>query len=132
MGDYVLTFEDAQSAAGFPDPIAKRYGAVDQAGLGDEEGHEKPKMKSGHEFPYRALHVAGIERLLVAGRCGSYTHMALAAGKSMGNMMAIGQAAGVTAALSAKQGIPARQVAYENVKAALSSLQVNINDETDW
>lgn len=132
MGDYVLTFEDAQTGADFPDPIAKRYGAVDQAGLGDAEGHEKPKMKSGHVYPYRALHVSGIERLLVAGRCGSYTHMALAAGKSMGNMMAIGQAAGVSAALASKNGVAPRKVAYEEVKAALAALNVNINDEFDW
>lgn len=132
MGDYVLTFEDAQSKADFPDPVAKRYGAVDQAGLGDEEGHEKPKMRSGHTYPYRALHVQGVEGLLVAGRCGSYTHLALAAGKSMGNMMAIGQAAGVTAALASRKGIYPRALPYEQVKEALRKLGVNINDETDW
>lgn len=132
MGDYVLTFEDAQSKTDFPDPVAKRYGAVDQAGLGDEDGHEKPKMRSGHTYPYRALHVKGVDRLLVAGRCGSYTHMALAAGKSMGNMMAIGQAAGVTAALSSKNNVCPRELPYEKVKEVLRELQVNINEESDW
>lgn len=81
--------------------MPKEYGAVDQAGLGDEEGH-----------------------LLVAERCGSYTHMALAAGKSMGNMMAIGQAAGVTAALANREGIFLRVLPYEQVKEGLRRLEV--------
>ena len=85
--DYVVTLEDAKNCARFPDVVARRYGAVDQAGLADGEG-ERPTMQSGYDFPYRALLAQGLEGLLVAGRCGSYTHMGLAAGKSMGNMMA--------------------------------------------
>lgn len=95
--DYVVTLEDAKNCARFPDVVARRYGAVDRPGLARRRGRAAD-MQSGYDFPYRALLAQGLEGLLVAGRCGSYTHMGLAAGKSMGNMMAIGQAAGAAAA----------------------------------
>ncbi len=132
MCDYVLTMDDAKSDADFPDPIAMRYGAVDQAGLNADDAAEKPTMRSGHTFPYRALLVKGLEGLLVAGRCGSYTHMALAAGKSMGNMMAIGQAAGVAAARASALGVTPRQLPYEEVKAGLQALNVAVGSGGDW
>ncbi len=114
--DYVLTMEDATAGAEFEDVIARRYGAVDLAGL---PANENTDMKSGYAYPYRALLPVGLERLLVAGRCGSYTHLALAAGKSMGNMMAIGQAAGAAAALSVKAGVTPRELPAQAVQKAL-------------
>ena len=119
--DYVVTLEDAKNCARFPDVVARRYGAVDQAGLADGEG-ERPTMQSGYDFPYRALLAQGLEGLLVAGRCGSYTHMGLAAGKSMGNMMAIGQAAGAAAARACALSVAPRALPYAEVRAALDAL----------
>lgn len=58
--DYVVTLEDAKNCARFPDVVARRYGAVDQAGLADGEG-ERPTMQSGYDFPYRALLAQGLE-----------------------------------------------------------------------
>lgn len=115
--DYVLTEEDAYSGADFPDVIARRYGAVDQAGLTDQMGHSK--MQSGYAFPYRALLVRNFENLMAAGKCGSYTHLGLASGKSMGNMMAIGQAAGTAAALSVKERCTLRALPYQKVQQVL-------------
>ncbi|MGI5884551.1 MAG: FAD-dependent oxidoreductase [Candidatus Spyradocola sp.] len=120
--DYVVTLEDAERCARFPDVVARRYGAVDQAGLADGEKGERPAMQSGYDFPYRALLAQGLEGLLVAGRCGSYTHMGLAAGKSMGNMMAIGQAAGAAAARACALGCTPRALPYAEVRAALETL----------
>ena len=122
LGDYVLTLEDAQRGAEFADVIARRYGAVDQAGLTEEH----PAMASGYAFPYRALLVKGIEGLLVAGRCGSYTHEGLAAGKSMGNMMAIGQAAGAAAALSVQANVSPRNLPASAVQQALRQRGVKL------
>ena len=134
MCDYVLTLEDAQRGTKFADPVARRYGAVDQAGLDESEAADRPAMCSGHMFPYRALIVRNLEGLLAAGRCGSYTHMALAAGKSMGNMMAIGQAAGVAAAQASKRGVTPRQLPYEAVREGLEALNVHISldEEAEW
>jgi len=104
IGKYVLTIEDAIHGTEFPDVIARRYGAVDVAGLQEDKDY-KQLMKSGYAYPYRGLLPVGVERLLVAGRCGSYTHLGMAAGKSMGNMIALGQAAGIAAAFSSQLGV---------------------------
>jgi hypothetical protein len=58
--------------------------------------------------------------------------MALAAGKSMGNMMAIGQAAGVAAARASALGVTPRQLPYEEVKAGLQALNVAVGSGGDW
>ena len=51
-------------------------------------------------MPYRCLLPAGLDGLLVAGRCFSATHDAHASVRSMGQCMAMGQAAGTAAALA--------------------------------
>lgn len=121
--DYVLTMDDVSGDHEFWDVIARRYGAVDLAGL-QEPGQERPQMKSGYGYPYRALLPVGVEGLLTAGRCGSYTHLALAAGKSMGNMMAIGQAAGTGAAIACEEGITPRQVDPRKIQEKLRRMGV--------
>jgi len=121
VGDYVQTDADARAETRFDDIVARRYGAVDFAGSDTDY-----KMQSGYAFPYRALLVKGLECLLVAGRCGSFTRLGLAAGKSMGNMLEIGQAAGVAAALSARQGCTPRQLDYHPVQDVLRSWNVKI------
>ncbi len=83
-------------------------------------------MKSGYAYPYRGLLPVGVERLLVAGRCGSYTHLGMAAGKSMGNMMALGQAAGVAAALSVQTGKTPRTLDPKAVQAVLLAWGVTL------
>ena len=55
-------------------------------------------------IPYRCLLPAGIEGLLVAGRCFSATHDAHASARSMATCMAMGQAAGTAAAIAAAGG----------------------------
>ncbi len=125
--DYVVSEKDAYEGTEFPDVVARRYGAIDQAGL-TEQMDAEIKMKSGYGFPYRALLVRGIEGLLVAGKCGSYTHLGLAAGKSMGNMMAIGQAAGTAAALSVKSGCTPRELQAEVVQEALGRMGVMLQE----
>ena len=93
--DYVQTEEDAMRSDVPEDIVARRYGAMDFAGSDPDQ-----KIISGYPFPYRALLVKGFDNLMVAGRCGSFTRKGLAAGKSMGNMLEIGAAAGAAAALA--------------------------------
>ena len=99
--------------------MARKYCAIDST------NHMAP-MKSGCAYPYRCLLPRPVENLLVAGRCGSATHLGLAAGKSMGNMMEIGQAAGVAAALSSVQGVTPRDLDVLELQAALRSMGVKL------
>jgi hypothetical protein len=61
-------------------------------------------------IPYRSLIVRDAHNVLVAGRCFSATHDAHASVRSMAQCMAMGQAAGTAAAMSAAAGIPPRDV----------------------
>jgi hypothetical protein len=113
VGEYIQTAEDARSGSEFEDVVARKHGSIDST-------YVLAPMKSGYAYPYRSLLPLGVENLLAAGRCGSATHLGHAAGKSMGNMMEIGQAAGVAAALCSSQGVAPRRL---NVKKLQESLR---------
>jgi len=123
IGEYVMTMEDAVKGTEFDDIIARRYGWVDPGGL-DIGEHEQ--MVSGHAFPYRALLPQKVENLLVGGRCASATQTGQACGKSMGNMMELGQACGVAAALSAKTGIAPRNLDVKQIQKILIGMGVKL------
>lgn len=117
-GDYILTYEDIQSGREFEDIVARRYGTIDSGGLGDDRDYRKG-IRNGHAFPYRCLLPKNIDSLLVAGRCASLSHLALTICKSMGNMMAIGQAAGVAASIAARDGVRPRELDIRKIQARL-------------
>ena len=77
-------------------------------------------MKSGVGVPYRSLVPVKMDGLLVAGRCASATQMGQASGKSMGNMMDMGQAAGVAASLCAKDKVRPRDLDVSRVQKILT------------
>ena len=123
VGEYVQTFEDSQEAPDFPDTVARKYGYIDanQVYIGP--------MKSGYGFPYRALVPKSVDGLLTAGRCASMTFLGHSAGKSMGNMMELGSAAGAAAALCAEQGITPRTLEVSKLRSVLiSELEVLIGE----
>lgn len=111
-GAYILTEEDATTGRTFEDAIAWRSGYLDLM------GYKFTKMRI-HDVPYRAILPAKVDGLLTAGRCISATHVAMAAGKSMGNCLATGHAAGLAAALSARQGIQPRELKVAQLQDAL-------------
>jgi len=119
VGEYVYTVEDARLGTEFEDVVARKYGSIDST-------YVMAPMKPGCAYPYRCLLPRPVENLLVAGRCGSATHLGLAAGKSMGNMMEIGQAAGVAAALCSKGGIAPRKLDVRELQDILCSMGVKL------
>lgn len=122
VGDYVMTIEDSQEGKEFDDVIARRYGTIDPGGLQEDKNYHG-SIKNGHAYPYRCLLPKGVDGLLVAGRCASLTHLGLTVCKSMGNMMGIGQAAGVAAALSAKAGILPRELDVHLIQNRLKEMK---------
>ncbi|MDR2747837.1 MAG: FAD-dependent oxidoreductase [Treponema sp.] len=124
-GEYTMTLEDAQQGREFPDVVALRYGTIDPGGLREEKNHHG-SIKNGHQYPYRCMLPKEVDPLLVAGRCASLTHLGLAVCKSMGNMMAIGQAAGAAAALSAKEGVLPRHIDVKKIQERLGDMKVKL------
>jgi len=113
VGEYVLTFEDSQEGPEFNDTVARKYGYIDANQL-----YMGP-MKSGFSYPYRSLVPKNVDGLLVAGRCASATFMGHSAGKSMGNMLELGEAAGATAAICSKRGLQPRELDVSELRTVL-------------
>ena len=114
-GLYILTEEDAMHGKTFEDAVAWRSGFVDTGG---QVGGAYTKMQI-HDVPYRSLVPEKIDGLLVAGRCISATHMGAAAGKSMGNCMATGHAAGIASAMAVAGGKSVRELKAADIRERL-------------
>jgi hypothetical protein len=119
-GHYALTADDVVQARTFPDGIARSNYPIDihsPTGAGtDIRGVAEGDY---YEIPYRCLLPQGIDNLLVAGRCVSSTHEGQAALRIMPTCFAMGEAAGVAAALACRQGVSPQDVEPEGLRQAL-------------
>ena len=109
VGEYTLTAEDFYAARKFDDGIAKSCYGIDvhnPSGGGVKMIH----MPEGdwQEIPYRCLVPQRVDNLLVAGRCISASFEAQAAIRIEPTCRAMGEAAGVAAALCARDGVAPR------------------------
>jgi ribulose 1,5-bisphosphate synthetase/thiazole synthase len=118
-GLYILTEEDAVNGSTFDDVIAWRSGAMDV-------GFTRYADMKTHDVPYRAILPEKTDGLLVAGRCISATHMGLSAGKSMGNCIATGHAAGIAAALSVQDKCQPRELKVDKIQHVLRKHEVDL------
>ena len=110
-GEYTLTADDVLHARTFDDAVARSAYPIDihnPAGSGTTT-HRLPAGAS-YEIPYRCLVPQRVDDLLVAGRCISTTHEALASTRLTPTVMTLGQAAGTAAALSVQRAIPPRRL----------------------
>lgn len=123
-GSYILTEEDALSGKKFDDVIAWRSGFLDIGFV------RLSKMKI-HDVPYRAILPEKLDGLLMAGRCISATHVAASAGKSMGNCVATGHAAGLAAALSVQKDCLPRELKIDILQEALRADRVDLTRSGD-
>lgn len=122
VGEYQFSDKDVMEGTEFEDAIASKYGGSDPVGA------QRPytAIKQGALFPYRSLLPKVVDGLLVAGRCSSATMLGHYGGKSMGNMISIGQGAGTAAALSAKAGVLPRDLDPKRIQAKLKEMGVKL------
>jgi hypothetical protein len=109
VGEYTLTRDDILERRTFDDAIARSAYPIDihnPSGSGTTT-HRLPPGTS-YEIPYRTLLPLAVDDLLVAGRCISTTHEALASTRLTPTVMTLGQAAGTAAALSIQAGVTPR------------------------
>jgi len=118
-GLYILTEKDAVEGRTFDDVVAWRSGYLDIGFV------RFSKMKV-HDVPYRAILPEKLDGLLMAGRCISATHVAASAGKSMGNCVATGHAAGLAAAMSVSKGVLPRALNVTQLQDALRADGVDL------
>lgn len=100
-GDYRVTRDDVLSAASFDDQIALCGAPIEDHHSGDGTAWAYLPDGQAMGIPLRSLIIRDASNVLVAGRCFSATHDAHASIRSMGQTMAMGQAAGTAAALAA-------------------------------
>ena len=98
-GEYWITREDVLSARKFPDAIAQCGAPIEEHHAGGDTKWEYLPDGETVDIPFRALLPQEIEGVVVAGRCLSASHEAHA---SIGQCLAMGQAAGIAAALAKK------------------------------
>ena len=111
-GLYTMREEDALEGRRAEDTVAWRGGFLDI-------GFVRFEPMKIHDVPYGALVPEKIDGLLMAGRCISATHVGASAGKSMGNCMATGHAAGIAAALAMDRGRQPRELDVADIQCRL-------------
>lgn len=122
--EYMLSVQDLIDGVTFPDSIAvSGYGwdlphpkrPSDQPMLGQKRKSEFT------ELPYRCLIPKGVDNLLAAGRCIGVERDVSGVMRVMGPCIAMGEAAGIAAALSLGSGCPLREVDAGKLRAEIIS-----------
>ena len=120
IGEYQLNVDDVLGARKFDDAIARGAYPVDiHNPKGSGTVLKRLPPGEAYDIPLRCLLPKNTERVVVAGRCISGTHEAHSSYRVMPIVMATGQAAGVCAALAARQGRMPRSVSVHEVQREL-------------
>ncbi|HHY20003.1 MAG TPA: FAD-dependent oxidoreductase [Firmicutes bacterium] len=128
-GEYYLTEEDYVEARKFPDGICKNRYPIDihsHKKGGGVNFYSHMDKNEYHEIPYRALVPLNVENLLVAGRSISASFVAESSIRIQPNCHAMGQAAGVAAALAIKEGKTVRELDGVKVRDTLRERGANL------
>lgn len=119
-GDFRLEIDHVYGAARFDDAVAACAWPV--------EVHERGSTATRwdwlppgvhYEIPWRCLLPRGMRNVAVAGRCISASHEAQGSLRVTATCMAMGQAAGVGAALAARSGGALRDVPFASIRGEL-------------
>ncbi len=112
IGEHVLTQNDVEAEGKFEDIVGYGGWPMDDHKSG---GFHSPDFKreatifhpapSPYGIPYRSTYSKNIKNLMFAGRCGSFTHMALSSTRVMATCSVIGQAVGTAASLAVGESL---------------------------
>lgn len=130
-GDHILTVEDIVANTRYPDAVCS-YGAPVGVHTPDGKGAVFHRLKPGtsYDIPYRCLIPKQLDGVVVTGRCISVVPDATGSTRNMTSCLALGQAAGVAAAVSAEKGIIPRAVAISDLHNALFSQGVYLEGKS--
>lgn len=120
-GKYRLTGKDIRDCRLFPHRIALGAYGIDVHSSDDGSTHQE-RLKSGsfYSIPFECLIPEHpVDNLLVAGRCLSADREAFSAVRIQPTCYSLGQAAGVGAALSLRQGKIPERLEVSEIQAAL-------------
>ncbi len=108
VGEYTLTEDDLLGGAQFDDGVCTVAFGVD---IHPAKGEKQVCVGvKPYGIPFRCMLPKNSANVVVAGKTISGTHFAMASYRVTGNCAAMGEAAGKAAALSAKTGVPLREM----------------------
>ncbi|WHH58017.1 FAD-dependent oxidoreductase [Petroclostridium sp. X23] len=125
-GKYVLSEEDILTGRKFDDVVARGAFPID-IHQPDSDSMEFKKVAKAYDVPYGCLVVENLKNILVAGRCISVSHQALASVRITATCMAVGQSVGTAAALCIKQGIESDQLDVKTLQSILIEQGVSLH-----
>lgn len=130
-GRYVVNKDDLISGARYDDGVVRPTFAVDIHALSSELNKSAAYSNAGikvkpYDIPLRALIAKEVDGLMMAGRCISGDFIAHASYRVTGNAVAMGEAAGVVAAIAAKSRRLPHQVEWAEGAAMLKKLGLRV------
>lgn len=127
-GLYRLTADDLRNGTRHEDAVCTVTFPVDIHSPDPEKGKgiaTRSFRSQPYDIPYRSLLPADVNGLLFAGRCISGDFVAHSSYRVTGNSAAIGEAAGVAAALAAMHGCDPKDVPWTEIETQRQRLQPN-------
>ncbi len=123
-GRYIMTSEDLVKGAVQTDAVVRATFPVDIHALSAEANKKAAYSNAGvkvkpYDIPLRALIARDVDGLMMAGRCISGDFIAHASYRVTGNAVAMGEAAGVTAAVAVKSKTAPHDVPWSEVKPVI-------------
>jgi hypothetical protein len=126
-GRYTVSKEDVIAGARFDDAVVRPTFSVDIHALTAESNKKAAYHNAGikvkpYDIPLRALIAKDVDGLMMAGRCISGDFISHASYRVTGNSVAMGEAAGVTAALAATSKRLPHEVPWSEGEAKLKAI----------
>lgn len=123
-GRYVMTSEDLVNGAVQTDAVVRATFPVDIHALSAEDNKKAAYSNAGvktkpYDIPLRTLIARDVDGLMMAGRCISGDFIAHASYRVTGNAVAMGEAAGATAAVAAKNKTAPHDVPWSEVQPVI-------------
>ncbi|MCP5538756.1 MAG: FAD-dependent oxidoreductase [Akkermansiaceae bacterium] len=128
LGRYYVKDEDLRDGATFEDGICRVTFGIDVHSTKPDETkgiESKPFKSKPYDIPLRALIARDVSGLLMAGRCISGGFIAHSSYRVTGDAVTMGEAAGVTAALSAKTRTLPHEIPFSEVSQALGEIRAD-------
>ena len=127
VGEYTVTFDDADQSVHYDDGVFCCANSMDIHKKGYVQ-YVVRKSSAPYWFPYRALLAKEFGNLMAAGRCASVEREVMAAIRVMPPCIAMGEAAGIGAAIAVKHGVSPKEIDVSELLATLRAAGVYLGD----
>jgi len=117
-GRYSVSDEDLKNGVRFEDGICRVTFPIDVHATDPKKTKEiekKPFKSQPYDIPLRSLMAKDVDGLVLAGRCISGGFIAHSSYRVTGNAVAMGEAAGVTCAVAAREKVLPHEVPFDSL-----------------